>query len=68
MENPAGCSYSAIKGGDWNTKSARQLEVDNIVSLQVVAQTKIDNFRGIKLYRQCFEFKFPESGLAGPEF
>lgn len=67
-ENPAGCSYSAIEGGDWNTKPARQLEVDNIVSLQVVTQAEIDNLRSIKLYRQRFEFKFPERGLAGPEF
>jgi len=54
-EDSAGCPHAAVERCDRNPKPARQLEINDVVSLQVVTHTEIDDVRRIKFDRKRLE-------------
>ena len=44
----AGCSQSAVKRCDRNGKPARKFEINNVVSLKVIAQAEFDHIRCVQ--------------------
>jgi hypothetical protein len=64
----AGRLDSAIDRGNRDRQPACKLEINYIVSLQVIALAEVYELRGIELKRQCFQFQPPNGKLRCPEF